>query len=790
MKFQLEIQQIAHTCLFKLAWNRGQQITAIVDYPKSLLNSYRDWRQAYLNFYKTSLRARVPKKKKSPGKIQLPQDWQRQLVQAEAQLIAEFQRWLRSEALYEIRAKITSSPGAVTLFIACEGDLTRLPWEAWELGAESGTEIAIARSPLNIRSGITQNKLLRRRKPRILAILGDDTGLDLEGDRATLTTLESVAEIQIVTWQPTQTPEAIKRQIQQALVDPRGWEILFFAGHSNETAITGGEIAIAPQVALSVSEIAPQLTIAKDNGLRFALFNSCSGLSIAKSLIDLGLSQVGVMREPIHNRVAQAFLLEFLTAIGNYQNVGIALKAVCNHLQQEQKLTYPSAYLVPSLFSHPDAEFFRIEPYGWQAQVKRWLPTKREAIAITSLSLLSLLPAVNNFLLDKRTLTQSVYRDLTGQIPQTTAPITLVHIDPESLAKAEITNPVPMDRSYLASLITQLNQLNQQPSPIIAIDYLFDRPQATNDPLLAQAVQNSVGQNQTWFIFGAFQQIDGVEIGVTPATKIGNPNWTMQGYTDSLPNYLNLLSSDRNCDRSCPFAYLIAMANHLAYQNSPIQPNLENQSNLRSQVYQQVNADSAFFRRSKFSSLTSFSQYLAQQWLRPIQDFSVPPDLVYDRLPAWQLLEAAPSDNFSRKIILIGSGGYNEAGLTPGSDNFAVPAAISYWRTRRGLNRAEDPFTGSELLAYMTNHFLEQRLVIPLPQLWILAIALVMAKGLKLNQETKPLPPKLLLLALTTTTAIYGLLSLQIYLSLAILIPWLLPALTFWLYLVPTQKKL
>ena len=785
MKFQLEIQQIASTCLFKLVWNRGQQITSIVAYPQDLLASYQAWRDAYLNFYKTSLRARVPKKKKSQGKIQLPQDWHRQLVQAEAQLLTELQRWLRSKELYDIRAKITSSSSEVTLFISCDGDLARLPWETWELGSESDIPITIARSPLNIRSETTQNKLIRRRKPRILAILGDDTGLDLQGDRATLATLDSIADIQVVTWQPQQTPEVIKQQIQQALIDPQGWEILFFAGHSNETAITGGEIAIAPQISLAVTEIAPQLTIAKDNGLRFALFNSCSGLSIAKSLIDLGLSQVGVMREPIHNQVAQTFLVQFLSAIGNYQNVGAAMQAACNYLQQEQKLTYPSAYLVPSLFAHPDAELFAIEPYGWQAQLRRWLPTKSEAITIASLGLLSLLPPVDNFLLDKRTLVQSLYRDITGQIPQTNAPITLVHIDPESLAKAEITNPVPMDRSYLAGLITKLNQ---QQSKIIAIDYLLDLPQAGNDPLLAEAVKKGVTQNQTWFIFGAFKQVDGQEIGMTPETKIGDPNWTVQGYTDSLPNYINLLPSNQDCNDSCPFAYLVAMAHSLDESKSQIQPRLDNQSNLRSQVYQQVNSDLAFFRDSKFSSVTTFSQYFAQQWLRPIQDFSIPPDLVYNRLPAWQLLEDTQPDNLSETIILLGSGGYNEAGLTPGSDNFRVPAAISYWRTRRGLNRGEDPLTGSELLAYMTHHLLEQRLLIPIPQLWLLAIAIVLAKGLKLRHTTKPFPPKLLLSMLVTATSLTGLLSLQLYLSAVILVPWLLPATAIWIYLLPLKK--
>lgn len=97
-------------------------------------------------------------------------------------------------------------------------------------------------------------------------------------------------------WQPGQEIAELKAKISAAIADERGWDVLFFAGHSNETVLTGGELAIAPNVSLSISEITPQLLKAKQRGLQFALFNSCSGLTLANSLIDLGLSQVAVMR--------------------------------------------------------------------------------------------------------------------------------------------------------------------------------------------------------------------------------------------------------------------------------------------------------------------------------------------------------------------------------------------------------------------------------------------------------------------------------------------------------------
>ncbi|MEM8831824.1 MAG: CHASE2 domain-containing protein [Cyanobacteria bacterium P01_G01_bin.19] len=790
MKFQLEIQQVERTCLFKLTWGKGQQTSTILTYPNALSQLYQTWRNAYLNFYKTALRARVRKPKNEQGKISLPQDWHRQLVQAEAQLLSEFHRWLRREELYEIRSKIASEVNnnktTISLFLTCSQELERLPWETWELGAEFGRTVAIARSPRNI-TNHNQSSVKSPRKPRILAILGDDTGLDLKGDRDTLKTLERVAEIEFVTWQPQQPAAEIKQQIQTALSDSRGWEVLFFAGHSNETAITGGELAIAPGIALSINEIAEPLKTALANGLQFALFNSCSGLSIANSLIDLGLSQVAIMREPVHNRVAQVFLVQFLQALANDRDVQQALTDAENHLKRSQNLTYPSAYLIPSLFCHPDARLYRIQSWGWQQRVKKWLPNRAEALVASALCLLSILPPVQTFLLDKRTLAQAIYRDLTGQLPTAAAPVALVHIDEPSLAQAGIDRPVPMDRTYLASLI---DRLVTREAKIIGIDYLFDRPQPQNDSTLARSVQNAVVKNQTWFVFGSVKEIDGTEIGVTPETGIGSPNWTLQGYTtDSLPNYYLSQPSD-NCSSTCPLVYLLSAIQIIRDDSgSTLQPDLNSQVSLRNSLNDYL-ASNPNYKPEKLvkSPLTTAIQNIGQQWLRPIQDFSLPPDLIYERIPAWQLLANNKYDLRDR-VVIIGSGGYSEAGLVEGSDNFATPSAIAYWQPEKNLNLDRTPFTGSEFLAYMTHHLIDRRLVVPVPELWAILTALLIAKGIKLSLERQKVSPKLLLPIMSCTTIIGSLVGLQLYILGAILIPWLLPTVAIWTYLLPSIKR-
>lgn len=66
---------------------------------------------------------------------------------------------------------------------------------------------------------------------------------------------------------------------------------------SNETEMTKGELGIAPSVSISISEITPKLMAAKKRALQPAILKCCSRLNITEALIDLGFSQVVVMRE-------------------------------------------------------------------------------------------------------------------------------------------------------------------------------------------------------------------------------------------------------------------------------------------------------------------------------------------------------------------------------------------------------------------------------------------------------------------------------------------------------------
>jgi hypothetical protein len=848
--FYLKVKRVENSCLFELSWGkRGeQQLEETVPYPETLDRLYQEWRTSYLHFYGTQLRGKsatataiAPDSTELRGRVAAsgniappPIDWRARLVQSEAKLLDEFHQWLSQGKLLKIRSRIAQgvkeaiqneegkekkNAPVVEIFLTCSPlDIARLPWETWEIGAEFATEgkIRFARTPPN-REGFAVPPQNCSRKARILAILGDDTGLNFQGEKEALQKLKPIADIHFVGWQPGKDIGELKTEIVDAIIDERGWDILFFAGHSDEMELVGGELAIAPGASLFLSEIEHALLAAKDRGLQFALFNSCNGLSFANALIDLGLSQVVVMRERIHNRVAQEFFLRFLQSLAEYSDVHEALLMAGEYLQLKKHLTYPGAYLVPSLFRYPDTPLFCLKPFGWKEKVKRWLPTKREAIALASLAFLSWQPQVQQALIEQRVLTQAKYRHVTQQLPTATKPpVLIVQIDEESIRRAKMPFPaVPMHRSYLAQVVDKLTAANAR---VIGIDYILDRPfpEPTQDQQFAQSLRAATQQG-TWFVFAAVRKHSSW-LGIMP--ELAHPNWSLQGdvrvFFEEQISYITPVPRKLSDDRRLPFSYLLALAHQLNSKPSKHlpQPQLQSSvpwiSQLKAYVNDTTGSDykELFSPSSRLQPLTNFSYPYRQMWLHPIIDFSIPPDRVYQGIPAWKLLEkdALKLDPDQQPVVMIASGGYTEAGVTGrGEDNFPLPAAMAYWHSQENLPDPPQMLPGGEAHAYLVHHFLNQRFVVPIPDLWMVGVAALLGKaavlaleGANHEQRQKKRTPILCLLhcgrnkwilAMGGGTLIYGLASLQFYITSAVLLPYLLPVATFWTYVFLNLSK-
>ncbi|MEA5504700.1 CHASE2 domain-containing protein [Halotia wernerae UHCC 0503] len=789
--FYLKVQQFGQVCHFELSWGKSQQLGVTVVYPDILNLKYQEWQRIYLCFYNSELRGRV----EEIGSFAAANiDWHARLVEAEAQLLYEFHHWLRSAELYEIRATVDKAIKA-DIFLSCNSlDLSRLPWEVWEIGTNNSSKLRIVRTPLNRRNAIAKNT--RRRQARILAILGDNSGLNFAEEKKAISSLKSLADVTFIGWQPYTSISELKANIITAIASQPGWDILFFAGHSNETNLTGGELGIAPNTALLLSEIESSLTIAKNRGLQVAIFNSCKGLSIANKLIDLGISQVAVMREPIHNRVAEEFFLRFVQALAAYKDVHESLLTAAQYLKLERNLTYPSAYLIPSLFRHPEADLFCLQPSGFKQLSQDFKPTRSEAIALLFILIISLSLPIQRWLLQQRILVQAIYRQLTDQVATVPSPpVFLVQIDEASIRKANISNPKPMNRQYLASLVNKLATNNAR---VVGIDYLLDRSQGQSDRILAESIQSAVSAPQpTWFVLAATHNLKGEWLEALP--QIASLNWSLQGEIKILPWYIQLFPLDDWQSQPWHFASLLTLSHELQEISNSPQPQLDSQADF----LQQING---FLKDGKKSHQTILSQqqaylqpitvlsyWLNQMWMHPIIDFSIPPEEVYHSIPAWQLLEnQGIPQNLQQQIVIIAPGGYGEAGISKdGEDNFHedLPLAVKYWRDQKHSSNNNQVITGGEIHAYMLHHLLTRRLIMPIPDLWVIGITILLGKSLFLLLKTKYKSGWQWIVLSTIMTGFYGLLTLQAYISTAIILPWFLPSVTLWIYFIHYNFK-
>ena len=817
--YNLDINQAEQICFFKLTWGDGMQLTAQMPYPEELIKIYQRWQQAYYNYYRalpkideaaepvdalSSLRGRTV----AMGQVSIDQtNLRRQLTQAEVRLMENFDSWLGRHELRSIRGQLNQrserTQSEVTLYITCaEIALRRLPWETWELtqGFVQGAKIRIARQPANIPVAANPPKK-QRRKARALVIIGDDTGLDFRKDLKAMERLNKLVAPTVVGWKTDQDSNNLKdrdkliTKVRGEIRDPDGWDMLLFFGHSNEAADLGGEIAIAPKTTISIRDLESDLTEAKRNGLQFALFNSCKGLDIADRLVSLGLNQVVIMREPIHNQVAQYFLLQFLQRLAEYDDVHTALQKTTKELKFDKAMAYPSTYLVPSLFSHPGAELFQLHPVGWKGKLAQLWPSRRQGMALAAIAALSLLPPVRDSLMAGRLWTQAITRHVTTRPLQAevSPPVLLVHVDDASITDQSYEGDADrINRDYLARLLDRLVTLDVT---VLGVDYILDQKQEDNDARLAQSVQKAV-QEEMWIVF-ASELKNGQELG--PQAPVFNPYWSMQGYVNAPPWYLEALQTTQYCDTRCPFSYLLASTYAAIHSTSNLNLNLSltRTSELHKDLFNSIarTNDDRFLKnlfRYRLPLITSLSRWIYQRWFHPILDFSIPLEHVFVRISAQELLNRditalRTQYNWKKQVVLIGASDYYRATPDRWLDYVPNPPAIQFWR-----DRVQDPnnnFTGAEGHAYTIHHFLNRHIVTPVPHLWMALVGMgVGASSARFLQQHKTLRQHRWI-ALVMFSIGYGLFGLVIYGLASIVLPWLLPTSAVWVYHIPSLKS-
>ncbi|HEY9599105.1 MAG TPA: CHAT domain-containing protein, partial [Cyanophyceae cyanobacterium] len=227
----------------------------------------------------------------------------------------QFITWLRADSLRALNEQILEElrrEEPVRVLIRTQDPLLRrLPWHEWDLfGRYPLAEYALSSPNAKRIQKIESTK--SKKAVKVLAILGNDDGIDTQTDRQLLNSLGNV--------------EFLVKPNRQTINDQlwsQPWDILFFAGHS-ETEGNTGRIYINSTDYLTIEQLKYGLQQAIANGLQLAIFNSCDGLGLATALEHLHIPQLIIMREPVPDRVAQTFLRYFLTAYAGGKSLYLA----------------------------------------------------------------------------------------------------------------------------------------------------------------------------------------------------------------------------------------------------------------------------------------------------------------------------------------------------------------------------------------------------------------------------------------------------------------------------------
>lgn len=358
---------------------------------------YQNWQKAYLRLG-LPLRLGVPENQIT--NVSILGDCQ----VAERLLGDQLNQWLNHESLRRVKEQLLTrlDPRDTIRVLVQTTDywLQRLPWHLWDFFDHfPRAEVALGCSmyqQVTAQPHRSRLGLLGFKPVKILAILGSSTGINVEADRQFLEQLPG-AEVKFLV-QP-------QRQVLNDQLWEQGWDILCFAGHSGaQVDSQTGHLWINDHDSLTIAQLKYALAKAVDNGLKLAILNSCDGLALARDLAELHLPQLIVMREPVVDQVAQAFLRYLLESYARGTSLYLSVRAARQRLQGLED-QFPSATWLPVICQNPAEipptwqELQGITPPSDGARVVRSSWCDRRAGSPISLELFSSLQRVKSRLL-------------------------------------------------------------------------------------------------------------------------------------------------------------------------------------------------------------------------------------------------------------------------------------------------------------------------------------------------------------------------------------------------------
>ena len=313
------------------------EITAKLPPNPEISSNYDRWQSIYRNLKLPSRPIGLPKQVTPVPTLE-------ECQQVTEEFKVRFNTWLASDSFRPIREKwlekLTPGDEIRILLQTKYIELQKLPWHLWDLIERyPKAEIALSAPIYEQVTRMTSSS----ERVRILAILGDSQGIDIQTDRALLENLPN-ADI-------TFLAEPESKYLTDKLWEQH-WQILFFAGHSATQTNETGKIYINQTEGLTISQLKYALKKAVERGLQLAIFNSCDGLGLAREFADLNIPQIVVMREPVPDRVAQQFLKYFLEAFARGDSSSLAVREARERLQALES-QFPCATWLPVICQNP-----------------------------------------------------------------------------------------------------------------------------------------------------------------------------------------------------------------------------------------------------------------------------------------------------------------------------------------------------------------------------------------------------------------------------------------------------
>ncbi len=588
------------------------------------------------------------------------------------------QTWLASKEFLRInntlREELKRDEIIRVLIRTDNHQLQSLPWQEWDFFERYPlAEFALAATAFE-----TPPNPSRKPKVRILAILGDSTGINVQLDRQLLEKLPKSETAFLVEPQRQELNNYLWQQ----------WDILFFAGHS-ETAENAGRIYINKADSLTIDELKYGLTRAIAQGLQLAIFNSCDGLGLARQLACLQIPQMIVMREPVPDEVAQEYLKHFLVAFADGKSLYLASREAREKLQGlEDK--FPNATWLPVIFQHP-----KTVPPTWKDLFIQNTKPKRNFLAVILASILVtiLVMGIRYFGMLQPWELQAYdhLMQLRPAIERSDPRLVIVTVDEGDI---HYQNQQKMKRTGSLSdlaLLQLLQKLEEYQATTIGLDIYRDFSVDREYPELATRLKQD---DRIFAVCKVSDHVDDASDGIHPPDEVPK---VRQTFSDVIPDDDEILrrqllhlepSADSPCSAENAFSLQIAR-HYLLSKNITAEINPQENLQIDKIVFKRLKEHSSGYQRA---DLSGYQVLLNYRSLRDRENIAESVSLKK------VLNNQINPDSIKNHIVLIG---------------VTAPSTSDYWKINTNKKRIPGVFVQAHMISHILSAVLDGR-----PLLW------------------------------------------------------------------------